>query len=30
MINISAFIITKNEASRVTRAINSVKDIAEV
>jgi len=29
MINISAFIITKNEASRVTRAINSVKDIAE-
>ena len=23
MINISAFIITKNEASRVTRAINS-------
>ena len=29
MINISAFIITKNEASRVAKAINSVKDIAE-
>jgi glycosyltransferase involved in cell wall biosynthesis len=29
MQHISAFIITKNEASRVARAINSVKDIAE-
>ncbi|WP_341757083.1 MULTISPECIES: glycosyltransferase family 2 protein [unclassified Candidatus Tisiphia] len=27
MLKISAFIITKNEAARVTRAINSVKDI---
>jgi glycosyltransferase involved in cell wall biosynthesis len=29
LINISAFIITKNEVCRVTGAINSVKDIAE-
>ncbi len=29
MIKISAFIIAKNEASRITRAINSVKDIAD-
>lgn len=29
MINISAFIIAKNEASRIARAINSVKDLVE-
>ncbi|WP_342278258.1 glycosyltransferase family 2 protein [Candidatus Tisiphia endosymbiont of Myopa tessellatipennis] len=29
MLNISAFIITKNEATRIARAINSVKDIVE-
>ena len=29
MINISAFIITKNEAPRVAKAINSIKDIVD-
>ncbi|MFU7502253.1 MAG: glycosyltransferase family 2 protein [Candidatus Tisiphia sp.] len=29
MLKISAFIITKNEATRIARAINSVKDIVE-
>lgn len=29
MINISAFIIAKNEASRISKAINSVKDLVE-
>lgn len=29
MINISAFIITKNESSRVARAINSIKEVVD-